>query len=128
MRAAPGGRSVRVCAESLASSPCIFSAARAGFACRIRIPAAVMWRLEGRTDLRGAVATAAGLALPLSTATWVGRARVGVILTLPIVLIAIPFDVPLPPALNREPSAQNPFRLACVAGLRTHLTRPATRY
>jgi len=25
-----------------------------------------MWRLEGRTDLPGAVATAAGLALPLS--------------------------------------------------------------
>jgi uncharacterized membrane protein YccC len=55
-----------------------------------------MWRLEGRTDLPGAVATAAGLVLPLSAATWVGHSRVGVILTLPIVLIAIPFDVPTP--------------------------------
>jgi len=55
-----------------------------------------MWRLEGRTDLPGAVATAAGLALPLSAATWTGHARVGVILTLPIVLIAIPLDVPTP--------------------------------
>jgi hypothetical protein len=74
----------------------MLSAARARLARRIRIPAAVMWRLEGRTDLPGAVATAAGLALPLSTATWVGHPRVGAILTLPILLIAIPFDGPTP--------------------------------
>src|SRR5262245_8756899 len=75
----------------------MLSAVRARLARRIHIPAAVMmWRLEGRTDLPGAVATAAGLILPLSTATLVGHARVGVILTLPIVLIAIPFDVPTP--------------------------------
>jgi hypothetical protein len=59
-----------------------------------------MWRLEGRTDLPGGLATGAGLALPLATATWAGHSRVGVILTLPIVLIAIPFDVP-PPTLER---------------------------
>lgn len=75
----------------------MLSAVPARLARRIRIPAAVMmWRLEGRTDLAGAAATAAGLVLPLSTATLVGHARVGVILTLPIVLIAIPFDVPTP--------------------------------
>jgi hypothetical protein len=56
----------------------------------------VLWRLEGRTELPGAVATAAGLVLPLSVAAWLGHARVGVILALPIVLIAIPFDVPVP--------------------------------
>ena len=78
----------------------IFSAARARLARRIRIPASAIWRLEGRTDLPGGLATGAGLALPLAMATWVGHSRVGVILTLPIVLIAIPFDVP-PPTLER---------------------------
>lgn len=89
-----GGRSVRVCLEPFAYSLAyVFGDAGQAAA---PDPAAVMWPLEGRTDLPGAVATAVGLALPLSAAAWVGHPREGVILALPIVLIAIPFDVPTP--------------------------------